>query len=435
LDNDGDLDLVVNTIDQPALIYENHCNDKQRKRSLDISLKGPDQNRRALGAKLILFAGQQIRTSEKYPVRGFLSSMDIPLHIGLDQTTIDSAFLVWPDNSFQRIAWKAGDSTLTLAWQKGLPKFDYRLLTEHWKNPARPMKDITTATGLLWKHEENSFHEFDREPLIPHMLSTEGPALAVGDADRDGRQDVFIGSSKWKISALFRQTPAGRFIRLAEPALDADSTYEDVGACWTDVNNDGNQDLVVASGGNEFYGQDSMLSPRVYLGDGKGGLKRLPHAFDQLYVNASCVAPLDFNGDGYVDLFIGARSVPFEYGKIPRSYLLQNDGQGHFTDVTSKYATGLENIGFVTQALWSDIDKDGRKDLIISLEWGGIIAWMNHGNALVKKTLTDKKGWWNFVLPVDIDNDGDIDLIAGNLGLNSRLKASPQQPVRLYYYD
>jgi hypothetical protein len=194
-------------------------------------------------------------------------------------------------------------------------------------------------------------------------------------------------------------------------------------------------DLVVAGGGNEYYGNDTVLTPRVYLGDGKGHLKKRSHAFDDLYINASCVAPCDFNGDGATDLFIGGRSVPWEYGKIPRSYLLQNDGTGKFTDVTARVAKDLGEIGFVTQALWFDIDKDGQKDLILCLEWGGIVAFIDHNGTFTKKILTDKKGWWNFILPVDIDNDGDIDLVAGNLGLNSRLKASEKEPVRVYYYD
>lgn len=435
LDGDGDLDLVVNNIDEPALLYQNTTNDKKKSPYLDIRLKGPEKNTNALGSKFILFANGGIRTYEKYPVRGFLSSMEIPLHIGLRQTQVDSAFLVWPDNTCQRVHWNTGDSLLTLSYQKGLPAFDYSKLTSFWKNPTTPVKDITRATGLLHRHEENDFHEFDREPLIPHMLSTEGPALAIGDINKDGLEDVFIGSSKWKKSVVFIQERSGRFTRIPQPDLEKDSTYEDVDACWTDVNQDGNIDLVVASGGNEFYGKDTILTPRVYLGDGKGGLKKLEKAFDSLYVNACCVAPFDFNGDGYPDLFIGGRSVPFDYGKIPHSYLLQNDGAGHFKDVTEKLTKDLSEVGFVTRALWFDLDRNGEKDLILSLEWGGIIAFMNHHGAFTKKILTDKKGWWNFILPVDLDNDGNIDLIAGNLGLNSRLQASEKEPVRLYYND
>jgi hypothetical protein len=435
LDNDGDLDLVVNNIDDPALIYQNTTNDEKKKAWLDIRLKGPRDNINALGAKVILFTDGDIRTYEKYPVRGFMSSMEIPLHIGLDQTAVDSLFLVWPDNTFQRLSWKKGDSLMDLAWQKGLPAFDYSLLTQHWKDPARKIKDITPATGITYKHEENDFHEFDREPLIPHMLSTEGPALAVGDINKDGLEDVFIGSSKWKKNALFLQQRSGTFTRISLPALENDSTYEDIDAAFTDVNNDGNMDLVVASGGNEYYGKDTMLTPRIYLGDGKGHFSKKTQAFQDIYVNAGCVAAGDFNGDGFVDLFIGGRSIPWEYGSIPRSYLLQNDGTGKFIDVTDRFAPGLSHIGFVTSAQWIDMDKDGQNDLLLSLEWGGIVTFLDHKGDLTPKTLSDKKGWWNFLLPVDIDNDGDIDILAGNLGLNSRLQASATQPVRLYYYD
>ena len=361
--------------------------------------------------------------------------METPIHIGLDKTTVDSAFLIWPDNSYQTLELQPGHPWFVLSYKKGLPKFDYKRITGYWKNPTKPMNDVTTETGLAYKHEENDFHEFDREPLIPHMLSREWPALAVADVNHDGLDDVFIGSSKWKKSAIFLQNKSGKFIRSIQPDIEKDSADEDVSACWADVNNDGNIDLVVASGGNEFYGRDEHLSPRVYLNDGKGNFKKREKAFDSLFINASSVIAYDFNGDGYSDLFIGGRSVPSNYGQIPKSYLLQNDGTGRFTDVTEKYSKELSDIGFVTNALWFDINKDGQKDLIISLEWGGIIAFINQKGAFSKKILTNKKGWWNFILPVDLNNDGNIDLIAGNLGLNSRLKASEKEPVRLYYYD
>jgi len=434
LDNDGDLDVVTNNIDQPAFLYRNTTNDKAAKPYIDIKLKGPEKNINALAAKVILYANGGIRTYENYPVRGFLSSMQVPIHIGLDKTKVDSILLVWPDNSYQKIDYKI-NSLIKISYQKNLPKFDYSEITSHWKNRTKPMEDITSQTGLLYKHEENAFQEFNREPLLPHMLSTEGPALAVGDINQDGLEDVFIGSSKWKKPAVFLQQTNGKFIKKDESDLDKDSTYEDVSACFTDVNNDGFPDLVVASGGNEFFGKDRNLTPRVYLNDGKANFHKIDNAFDSLFVNASCVVPYDFNGDGKMDLFIGARSVPWNYGQIPQSYLLQNDGTGKFTDVTEKYAKGLSQIGFVTSALWFDVDKDGDNDLILTLEWGGIIAFINNHGTFTKKILTDKKGWWNFVLPVDLNNDGHIDLIAGNLGLNSRLKATKDEPVRMYYND
>lgn len=436
LDNDGDLDVVVNNIDEPVMVYENTTNNGAIKKSyLELNLKGPEKNIHALGSKVIVYANGGIRTYEKYPTRGFQSSMEIPLHIGLDSTKIDSAFLIWPDNTYQRLGFAEKNTTIALQYKKGLPKFNYANITAFHPNTSRPMEDITAKVHLNYLHKENHFVEFDREPLIPHMVSTEGPALAVADINHDGLEDVFIGASKTFKSAVFLQKPNGTFQQLNEPILNADSTYEDVDATWVDVNNDGNVDLVIASGGNEYYGMDERMQPRVYLNDGKGNLSKLPDAFKNIYMTASSVSPFDFNGDGFVDVFIGGRAVPWNYGQTPTSYLLLNDGKGHFTDVTEKYAKGLSNIGLVTQGIWFDLNKDGKKDLIVTTEWNGIYAFMNQNGQFVKTTLTNKKGWWNFVLPVDVNNDGQIDLIAGNLGLNSRLKATEKEPVRLYVND
>jgi enediyne biosynthesis protein E4 len=435
LDNDGDLDIVVNNIDAPALLYENQSAKPGKRSSLEISLQGPEKNRNAVGTRVVLFTSGGIRTYEKFPVRGFMSSMEIPLLIGLNNTRIDSMFLVWPDNSYQPIVPASDGGSLSIAYHTGLPLFDFSKVTGFYPNPGSPAKDITAETGLAYLHQENHFVEFDREFLIPHMISTEGPALAVADIDHNGLDDVFLGSARDKKSAVFLQQQNGRFYQKTIPAIDDDSMYEDVAAAWADVNNDGHTDLVVAGGGNEFYGKDAHNTPRVYLNDGKANFKRLDNAFPAFYITASCVAPFDFNGDGFTDLFIGGRAVPYEYGKIPQSYLLQNDGTGKFKDVTASRSRELVNPGFVTGAVWVDIDKDGDKDLVLSLEWGGIAAYINSNGQFTKKELTGKKGWWNFVVPCDIDNDGDMDLVAGNLGQNSRLKASPKEPVRLYYND
>ena len=434
-DNDGDLDVLVNNIEDPAVLYENRSNDSKSKNFIEIDLRGPKENINALGAKVLLFANGGIRTYEKYPVRGFLSSMEGPIHIGLDKTKVDSAFLVWPDNSFQHIQLKPLDTVIHFAYQVGLPKYDYNILKTYWKNSTRPVENITPQTNISYRHKENIFHEFDREPLMPHMLSSEGPSLVVADFNSDSLDDVFIGSSRLGKSVVFLQQKSGKFIKVPQPEMETDSNFENSATCAADVNHDGFPDLVMANGGNEFYGRDEQLRPRVYLNNGHGVFTRDLSAFENLFVNAGSVCSSDFNGDGYPDLFIGARSVPFNYGQVPRSYLLLNDGKGKFSDVTDKVAPGLSGIGFVTNAIWFDLDKNGQKDLIISLEWGGIVAYLNHNGVFGKKELTDKKGWWNFILPVDLDNDGKTDLIAGNLGLNTRLQATSQQPVRLYYYD
>jgi enediyne biosynthesis protein E4 len=434
-DNDGDLDVVVNNINDPALLYENKTGKKNSKNFAAIKLIGPEKNRNAVGSKIVLFAGDKIETYEKNPVRGFMSSMEIPMHIGLGKSKIDSAFLIWPDNSFEKIIIDSSLQQLSFTYKNELPKFNYSSITNFYKNISNTATDITASTGLNYKHTENPFNEFDREPLIPHMISTEGPALAVADINKDGLEDVFIGASKTFHNAIFLQQANGKFIKTLQPEMALDSMYEDVSATLADVNNDGNIDLIIATGGNEYYGGDEHLLPRIFLNDGKANFKKLPNPFTNIAVTPSCVVANDFNGDGFVDLFLGGRTVPWNYGEIPRSYLLQNDGTGKFIDVTLKYAKELANTGMVTNAVWFDIDKDNDKDLLVTCEWGGVTAFINSNGQFVKKELTDKKGWWNFVLPVDIDNDGDIDLIAGNLGLNSSLQATATQPVQLYFND
>jgi hypothetical protein len=436
LDNDGDLDIVVNNISATALIYENTHAKQGQRTSLKIDLVGDVKNRRAIGAKVIVFVKGEIRTYEKFPVKGFLSSMDEPLLIGLAKPGIDSMVLVWPDNSFQKLSIPANDATLNVTYQKGLPLFDYSSLQKVHVNKSYPVVDITNTSGIDYVHKENLFTDFNTERLLPHMVSTEGPALAVADVNHDGLDDVFIGSGKDSKSVVYLQKASGTFVKTAQPDLDMDSAYEAVSATWSDINNDGSLDMIVVNGVDQYYEEAADWgSPRIYLNDGKGKLTKATDAFTNINLSASVIDAADFNNDGFPDLFVGARSVSGNYGKIPQSYLLQNNGQGKFTDVTATAAKGLADIGFVTNSTWFDIDKDGDKDLIISLQWGGIYAFLNDKGSFRKHVLTDKQGWWNFILPYDFDGDGDIDLVAGNLGENSRLKASQQEPVKLYYND
>jgi hypothetical protein len=434
-DNDGDLDIVVSNIDDPVLLYQNKTSDSTDRSFVNIKFIGPEHNRNAIGAKVILFSGTQKRTYENYPAKGFLSSMQTPLLIGLKNTKIDSAIVLWPDRTFQKIFFPTGNTSQTLSYQEGLPAFDLTSLTPYYQNITAHIRDITAETGLNFLHNENRFGEFDREPLIPRMMSTEGPALAVADVNKDGLEDVFIGSSRDHKSAIFLQQALGKFLPSSQPVIVADSIFENTDACWADVNNDGNIDLIVASGGNEFYGSDFHNTPRIYLNDGKANFTKLVNPFGALYLTASSISPYDFNGDGFVDFCISGRAVPWAYGEVPQSYLFLNNKNGTFRDVTATYATELSQVGFVTSSFWFDIDKDGDSDLLLSLEWGGIVAFLNDKGKFTKKVLSDKKGWWNFILPCDVDGDGAIDLIAGNLGSNSRLKASPEKPVRLYYND
>ncbi|MEZ4774184.1 MAG: VCBS repeat-containing protein [Bacteroidia bacterium] len=433
LDNDGDLDFVVNNINDPAYIYENLHKLADKTDFLKLTLSGAKTNPDAVGAKILVYRGAENRLYENYPVRGFQSSMVIPMHVGVGgASTPDSIILIWPDNTFQKLTEKAGEHTI--AYTEHLPVYNYQNFNRK-NNPPFTAKDITSTSGLSLTHHENPFLEFDREPLLPHMNSTEGPALAVGDVNGDGREDLYLGSSKRTVGKLMIQQANGTFRESYQPDFHADSMYEETDAVFADINGDSWPDLLVASGGNEYYNQDPLLMPRVYLGNASGQFHRKADAFDSIFMTASGLAVYDFSGDGIPDLFIGGRTVPWKYGETPASYLLVNDGTGKFTEKTETFAPGLSKVGMVTACEWYDSDKDGDKDLIISLEWGGIVCFVNNGGKFEQQTITDKKGWWNFILPGDIDNDGDMDLIAGNLGLNSRLQASPEEPVRMYFSD
>jgi hypothetical protein len=435
LDNDGDLDLVVNNVNDKSFIYENKANKDTSNKYVSIELKGSDKNINALGAKVILFTPNQVRTYEKYPVKGFLSSMEVPLLVGLKNTKVDSAFLIWPDNSFQLINFNNWiNKSVKYTYQKGLPQFNYNIINNHWTVKGYPMTDITASTDIKYLHKENVFQEFNREQLIPQMNSTEGPALCIADINHDALEDIFIGSARGYKSATYLQQKNGKFIKLEQPALALDSNYEDIDAVWSDVNKDGHLDLIVGTGGNEYFGKDQFMQSRVYLNDGAGHLKKLENAIP-VYNQASSIIASDFNNDGYPDLFITSNTVSMQYGLAPDSYILYNKGDGHFTDMTEKVAPFLSKIGMITNAIQADINHDGTKELVLTHQWGGIDIVYPKLNNWSKGTVTNLPGWWNFTLAVDVDGDGDLDLIAGNLGLNTRLKASKEAPIRMYYND
>ncbi|WP_353717574.1 VCBS repeat-containing protein [Dyadobacter sp. 676] len=437
LDNDGDLDIVTNNINEKAFVYENLANSKVGKNDfLRLYLKGKKGNLNAIGAKCLVFKKNNVLSYEKFPVRGFQSSMEVPLNIGLGKKAeIDSVAVIWPDNRYQILKANELQDSLSIGYRDGLPVFDYEAFKRGKESKSYAFDDIAAQIGLNVRHEENNFIEFDRNSLIPFEVTAEGPAIAVADINHDGLEDIYVGSSKMLRSHLYIQNANGKFGELPQPALAKDSTYEEVDAEWADVNNDGHPDLLVATGGNEFSHNSPYQMPRIYLSDGKGNLAAKEDAFTNIYVTASCIVPFDFTGDGHVDLLIGGRAVPLNYGETPRSYLLQNDGTGKFSDVTARYAPELASIGYVRSARLADMNKDGKQDIVVALEWDGICVFERNGNAFQKKVLTDRKGWWNFAMPYDFDGDGDLDVLAGNLGLNSRVKASEKEPVKMYIND
>lgn len=436
LDNDGDLDIVVNNINDKALVYKNNTNaDTVRKSFTRFSLTGNSSNTQAIGAKIIVWQNKQVQLYENQPVHGFLSSMQTPLHIGLGSQLPDSITVVWPNNSYERLTFDIGKTNRVL-YKPGLPKFDYQRI-QKWIRPQSQVvfSDITNATGLLHRHIENPFNEFDREALLPKMLSTEGPALAIADINRDGKEDVFIGSSKTYAGTVWLQQKNGGFARMQQPALQADSMWEHTDAQWADLNGDTFPDLIIATGGNEYYGNDPHLQPLLYLNDGTGRLTKKENAFGHVYATQSKVLVHDFSGDGKPDLFIAGRAVPWQYGLVPPSYFLQNDGKGNFTDVTPQRCKALQQAGMITDALFTDLNNDGKPDLIVAYEWGGIDAFYQNGSMFEQHAITNAAGWWQCLYASDIDKDGDTDFIAGNYGLNNRLQASQKQPVTLYVND
>jgi hypothetical protein len=436
LDNDGDLDIVTNNIDEKAFVYENFAEKyAPQNASLIIELKGNIQNKNAIGAKCLVFKKDGILTYEKFPTRGFQSSMEVPLCVGLGNTAdVDSILLIWPDNRFQKVNYDAAKKKITLSYSPQLPIFDYVLYKQEMQQ-GYEFEDITKQTALAFTHVENNFNEFDQRALLPHMMSSEGPALAVSDINQDGLDDVFIGASVGNVAKVFLQKSDGTFREIEQPDLASDKTYEDIDAVFADVNSDSFPDLIIASGGNQFAEKSEFLQPRVYLNDGKGKFTRKKDAFENITVNASSLKVADFTDDGKPDILIGGRLVVAEYGISPNSYLLKNDGKGHFQDVTAQIAPELTKIGLVKSVEVIDIDKDNDPDILVALGWGGICLLENQRGKFTKKELTTAKGWWNFMKPFDFDNDGDVDVLVGNLGLNSRLKATEKEPVRLYVND
>jgi hypothetical protein len=438
LDNDGALDLIMNNLNAPAAIYRNRARDSAQigaeHHYLTVALRGDGANTAGLGAKVMVAAGGTRQLVEVMPTRGFQSSVDPRAHFGLGPSTrVDSLMVIWPDRRYQVLTNVAVDRMITVSQQEARNQ-----------PPNRPsahpplFSDVTTQLGIAFRHRENTFFDFSREPLMPHLLSTEGPALAVGDVNGDGLDDVYAGGAKWQAGELWLQKADGRFRVSPQRAFHADSLHEDVAAAFFDADGDGDPDLYVVSGGNEFWEGDP-LRDRLYLNDGRGRFHRAAGALPDFFHNGSCVVPGDFDGDRDIDLFVGSRVVSRHYGVIPPSYLLENDGRGNFRDVTAEQAPALGHAGMITGATWLDYDGDGRLDLIVVGEWMAVTVLRQEDGRLVDRTaaagLASTNGWWNSIAAADLNGDGRQDLVLGNLGLNSVLRASRNEPARLYIGD
>ena len=441
LNNSGALDLVVNTLNGPAAIYRNRAREVNGNSYLTVQLRGAGGNSAGIGARVVIRRGAAMQMLEQMPTRGFLSSVDPRLHFGLGRdSVVDTLTVVWPDHRTQTLLHVAANRILSLSQADATRPAASGAAAGAATASTQPLlTDVTDKLSVPYRHQESAVNDLDREPLMPHLLSTEGPALAVGDVNGDGLDDMYAGGAKWQPGRLLIQQRDGSFIASEQPDIAADSLAEDIDAQFVDVNGDGHLDLVVVNGGNEFTGDAEALRPRLYLNDGRGHFHRAAGGLPAIFVNASCVVAGDFDGDGHPDLFIGGRVVPGKYGVSPRSYLLLNDGQGHFADVTRERAPGLDTAGMISSAAWVDYDGDGKLDLVVAGEWTPVRAFHQEAGRLVERTtsagLAHSSGWWNSVVAADVNGDGHPDLILGNLGLNSYIKASANEPARMYVGD
>jgi enediyne biosynthesis protein E4 len=433
MDNDGDLDLIVANQNQPALVYKNKSREINQHNFIGFSLRQDSLNPFAIGSKIKIFAANQVFTQELFPSRGFQSSVDYKLVVGLGKlAAIDSIRVIWPDNS----------SALISNYTLNKINFIHKASTG-----AKPRVSVidkpasatifTKTTTLFDKHEENEYVDFYAEKTVPRAFSREGPKAAVADVNGDALQDVYIGGAEGKPGQLYLQTTAGGFDKKAVPLFNQFADFEDVAVAFLDYDKDGDADLLVCPGGNNRPVNSRELQLRLYVNDGKANFTINTNAFPNMNVDVAVAAVNDINADGYPDIFIGARNYPGIYGKDPQSYIFINDGKGRFTDLAATHNKDIAFIGMVTDALWADMDGDNKNELIIVGEWMSprIFSFTNNHFVEIQNSLTKLYGWWQSVAAADINNDGKKDLILGNIGENFYLSPTPETPAKLWIND
>ena len=431
LDGDGALDLVVNNVNDEAFVYRNNARVQlPENRFLQVRLAGSGSNPFGVGARITLRAGDTQFQQELEPTRGFQSSVDYTLTFGVGTVdTLESVIVDWPSGKSTIVSPVATNQLLTISEANALQQRSRGTLR---RDRTALLRDVTSEVGLDFAHHENDFVDFDREPLMPHMVSTEGPLVTVGDVNGDGLDDFFIGGPKGQPSALYVQRPNGSFSSTNLPLFAQDQIAEDLGAAFLDADGDGTLDLYVATGGTEFSAMAPAFEDRFYLGNGRGGFAKATDRLPPLANSNSRVAvSRDF-------VFVGGRAVPGRYGVDPPSTLLRRDSGGKFTDVTAQIAPELGHVGMVTDALWTDVDGDRREDLVVVGEWMPITVFRNTGAKFEQVTirgLEHSAGWWNRIVAGDFTGDGRVDFVLGNWGLNTRLHASAAEPARMYVKD
>lgn len=434
LDNDGDLDIVTNNINDHAFVLENKATQKFKHNFLKIKLKGAGKNTGGIGAKVMLqLAGGKQQFRYVNPVRGFMSSVDPIIHFGLkDVAQVDFVEVHWPDGIKKRY------NTIQINAINTLDSKDGTVIQDSKNKQDQTLRFIEEYdAGINFVHREDYFTDFKREPIIHFKNSTEGPALAIGDVNKDGTEDVFLGGAVGQESVLYFQKE-GSFKISTQTAFKTDSSYEDVSAAFIDIDQDQDLDLYVVSGGYLWDKGNKMYQDRLYLNDGKGNFSKSDGLIPQEFQNGSNVIVIDANGDGKQDLFVGGGVSPAAYPYAEQSFLLINKG-GSFTNETKSWFNKDTLFGIIKDAVACDLNVDGKMDLIVCGEWMPITVWINTGTGFENRTkdfnLNGTEGWWQSLQVEDLDGDGDLDVVAGNLGLNSKFKASATEPVEVFAAD
>jgi len=434
LDGDGDLDLVINNENGPAFIYKNNSRETNGNNYTSIALKGAGENNFAIGSKVHVYAGGHLFYREQVPSRGFQSSMDYTLVIGLGTLKqIDSLIVTWPDRSVTKILRPQINRRLVISQEKGSERTPS-------PTPSTPKATLLSPANFPFdRHIEDPYIDFNYELNLPKMLSREGPRAAVGDLDGNGTSDLYIGGTAGHPGQIYLQDTKGQFTKTRQPALAQYSDFEDEAVLFFDADKDGDLDLLIGPGGNNSQPDSRQMQLRLFHNDGKGNFTLDAGSFPGTIEgsNTAVAAACDFNHDGYADLFIGGRSVPRDYGSPPRSYIFVNDGKGHFKDLTQSLAPAITNMGMVTGATWTDLDKDGEMELVITGEWMApkIFHYKKDHFEEMTTSLSTLDGWWQTVIATDLDGDGRTDLVLGNIGENFYLRPDSAHPVKLWLND